>query len=185
MSSNLESQLPQSKFGFSSNDDIISFLTNYFKIITFVYVIWLIGYLNFSISWLLLIVFLYLLREKSKKINELKSNIIKSLNFNEKETILARLDELPSWVNFPDKERTEWLNKIIKQFWPYLSIYLKKTIIANIEPIINQYSTFVDKIKFDEFDMGDIVSIQKEQLLHEIRKLILPNFTKATSNWEC
>jgi Ca2+-dependent lipid-binding protein len=67
---------------------------------------------------------------------------------------------LPSWVNFPDKERVEWLNKIIKQLWPYLSIYLKKTIIENIEPIINQYSSFVDKIKFDEFDLGDIVRNQ-------------------------
>lgn len=161
MYTNNESPLPQSKFGLASkHDDILVFLTNYFKIISLVYIVWLIGYLNFSVSWLLLIVFLYLLRERSKAMVKIRSDTIKSLNLNEKETILARLDELPSWVNFPDKERVEWLNKIIKQLWPYLSIYLKKTIIENIEPIINQYSSFVDKIKFDEFDLGDIVRNQ-------------------------
>ena len=30
-------------------------------------------------------------------------------------------DDLPSWVFFPDKERAEWVNNIMKQLWPYVN----------------------------------------------------------------
>ena len=29
------------------------------------------------------------------------------------------VDDLPSWVYFPDKERAEWVNNIIKQVNPF------------------------------------------------------------------
>ena len=32
-------------------------------------------------------------------------------------------DDLPSWVFFPDKERAEWVNNIMKQLWPYVNEY--------------------------------------------------------------
>jgi hypothetical protein len=35
------------------------------------------------------------------------------------------VDELPSWVYFPDKERAEWLNNIIKQLWPNVNNYVR------------------------------------------------------------
>ena len=35
------------------------------------------------------------------------------------------VDELPSWVYFPDKERAEWLNNIIKQLWPNVNTYVR------------------------------------------------------------
>ena len=33
-------------------------------------------------------------------------------------------DDLPSWVFFPDKERAEWVNNIMKQLWPYVNEYV-------------------------------------------------------------
>lgn len=66
---------------------------------------------------------------------------------------------MPSWVYFPDRERAEWINKVIKQMWPNLRVYISKQVIEQIEPIINQYSmAFIGKVKFDEIDLGDIVS---------------------------
>jgi hypothetical protein len=35
------------------------------------------------------------------------------------------VDELPTWVYFPDKERAEWLNNIIKQLWPNVNTYVR------------------------------------------------------------
>ena len=43
--------------------------------------------------------------------------------------------------------------------WPNLRVYISKQVIEQIEPIINQYSmAFIGKVKFDEIDLGDIVS---------------------------
>ncbi|CAF4336251.1 unnamed protein product, partial [Rotaria magnacalcarata] len=50
--------------------------------------------------------------------------MLNEINKNEEQYIKARLDELPSWVFFPDVERSEWLNRIIKQVWPYANQYL-------------------------------------------------------------
>jgi Ca2+-dependent lipid-binding protein len=71
---------------------------------------------------------------------------------------MARVDEVPSWVYFPDRERSEWLNKILKQLWPNLRVYLSNVFVEQVEPIINQYSmAFIGKMRFDEVDLGDIV----------------------------
>ena len=37
-----------------------------------------------------------------------------------KEQILARIQDLPNWVLFPDFERSEWFNQILSQLWPSL-----------------------------------------------------------------
>jgi hypothetical protein len=109
-------------------------------------------------AWILLASFLYLLREKQNTAREIKSKMIKAIGINEKDAIMARIDELPSWVFFPDKERVEWLNKLLKQVWPYLRVYLSKNIIETVEPILNEYSNaIIDKLKFEELDLGDIV----------------------------
>ena len=34
-----------------------------------------------------------------------------------KEKILARIQDLPNWVLFPDFERSEWFNQILDQLW--------------------------------------------------------------------
>lgn len=38
---------------------------------------------------------------------------------------MAQLQDLPAWVQFPDTERVEWLNKVIHQLWPYVGEYTK------------------------------------------------------------
>ena len=106
MSKSPETKLPVSKSGLGSNhDDAVLFISTYFRIVSLVFVVWLTGYFNFSVSWLLLFVFLYMLKAKSMSLQEMKANLASSLNRNEKEAVLARLDDLPSWINFPDKVR--------------------------------------------------------------------------------
>lgn len=154
-----EVHLPQSKFGLGSDhSDMIVFLIRFFRLSAVVFLAWLIGYFNFSYSWVLVCIFLYLLRERNSSARKTKAEVIKALGINERDAILARLDEVPAWVYFPDKERVEWLNKILKIVWPNLRVYISTTMTNVIEPIINQYSTsFIGKIKFKEIDLGDIV----------------------------
>jgi small-conductance mechanosensitive channel len=78
MSSAASFQLPQSKMGLGSDhSDLIVFFVRYFRIVAMVFVVWVIGYFNFSLSWVLLAVFLYLLREKKRSARTLKSEMIK------------------------------------------------------------------------------------------------------------
>lgn len=86
--------------------------------------------------------------------------MIKAINIDEKKAILARVDEVPSWVFFPDKERAEWLNKVLKQVWPYFCRYMNNMIKETIEPLIQaSMPTMIGNVRFEKIDLGDIVSV--------------------------
>ena len=62
--------------------------------------------------------------------------MVREVQSNEKDAILARVEDLPSWVYFPDKERSEWVNIIFRKIWPYFGSYMKTVFKNTIEPII-------------------------------------------------
>ena len=66
---------------------------------------------------------------------KIKADLIRDLESDEKKAVFARIDDLPSWVYFPDKERAEWANQIIKKIWPYFGSYMKTVFKESIEPI--------------------------------------------------
>ncbi|VDK74121.1 unnamed protein product [Litomosoides sigmodontis] len=75
----------------------------------------------------------------------------------EREVILAQLQDLPAWVQFPDIERVEWLNKVILQLWPYITEYSKHFMREYIEPEVkSQLPAIFRSFKFTKMDMGDI-----------------------------
>lgn len=41
----------------------------------------------------------------------------------EEVALKAYLQELPSWVHFPDVERVEWMNHIMTLMWPQVTAY--------------------------------------------------------------
>jgi hypothetical protein len=83
--------------------------------------------------------------------------MIRAIQLDEKNAILARLDEVPSWVNFPDKERAEWVNNIIKQAWPYFTKYMNNVFKETVEPLIqSSLQDTVGKVRFDRIDFGEI-----------------------------
>lgn len=89
----------------------VSFVT---KLVT-AGIIWGWGYLNLSIAWLIAPVALAAWKSERRKDNKLKAIIAQAtVMAKEKELIMSRLDELPSWVYFPDFDRAEWLNKVWK-----------------------------------------------------------------------
>jgi len=78
---------------------ILSILYSCAKKIGTVAVVYLIGYFDLSVAWLIGPVIFSVIREEWKKEKELRRNIAKAAaTRDEKEVILARVDDLPSWV---------------------------------------------------------------------------------------
>ncbi|VDM12278.1 unnamed protein product, partial [Wuchereria bancrofti] len=91
-------------------------------------------------------------RKREKRLLGLRQAALK-----EREVILAQLQDLPAWVQFPDTERVEWLNKVILQLWPYITEYSKYFMREYIEPEVkSQLPAIFKSFKFTKMDMGDI-----------------------------
>lgn len=85
----------------SSSSSVVNIVYLAFKKVCTVAAIYLVGYLNFSPAWFVAPVILSVVRDEWKKTKELKRNVAKaSALSNEKDVILARIDELPAWVWF-------------------------------------------------------------------------------------
>uniref|UniRef100_A0A3B4C9Q8 Extended synaptotagmin-like protein 1b n=1 Tax=Pygocentrus nattereri TaxID=42514 RepID=A0A3B4C9Q8_PYGNA len=63
--------------------------------------------------------------------------------------------DLPAWVNFPDVEKVEWLNKVIQQAWPYIGQYLEKLLTESIAPSLRASSSHLQTLSFTKVDFGD------------------------------
>lgn len=76
-------------------------------------VVYLTGYMHWSVAWFIGPVVLLAIRDQWKRKSDIRRNVAKAAALaSEKDVVLARLDDLPAWVFFPDIERTEWLNKV-------------------------------------------------------------------------
>ncbi|KAK6182627.1 hypothetical protein SNE40_010269 [Patella caerulea] len=137
---------------------IFNAVKSYFKYAGVVLSVWGFGYFSFSPSWLLLGLVVYIWKEKNKKAQKLQIAIAQETARGEKETILARVEDLPSWVFFPDVERAEWLNKMIDQLWPYIGDYVKDLLHKSIEPAIKKSlpAAIATSFRFSQIDLGDI-----------------------------
>lgn len=51
-------------------------------------------------------------------------------------TALANVDDMPDWIYFPDVERVEWLNRIIKRLWPHIGRFVEATV-RDFEPMVS------------------------------------------------
>ncbi|KAM6981454.1 extended synaptotagmin-1 [Aplochiton taeniatus] len=63
--------------------------------------------------------------------------------------------DLPAWVNFPDVEKVEWLNKVLQQVWPFVGQYLEKLLVETIAPSIRGSSAHLQTLNFTKVDFGD------------------------------
>lgn len=83
-----------------NNDSIFSLLYSIAKKVTIVGVIYFVGYMNWSVAWLITPVILAVTREFWQRESEVRRSIAKACaTANEKDVILARINDLPAWVN--------------------------------------------------------------------------------------
>ncbi|PIO56145.1 hypothetical protein TELCIR_22460, partial [Teladorsagia circumcincta] len=71
----------------------------------------LLGALGYSYVWIILIVIMSVTKSYLWKKREKRLLVLRATATREREVIMAQLQDLPAWVQFPDTERVEWLNK--------------------------------------------------------------------------
>ncbi|KYM99145.1 Extended synaptotagmin-2 [Cyphomyrmex costatus] len=115
-------------------------------------IIWGWGYFNYSIAWLIAPIAFSVWKAERKRDNELRTITAQaSVLAKEKELIISRMNELPSWVYFPDFDRAEWLNRILYKVWPSMNQFVRQLCKQTIEPSIVEKLTEY-KIKGFQFD---------------------------------
>lgn len=87
----------------STEESIFSTIYTVVKKVAIVGSIYLVGYMGWSVAWLIAPVIMSVAKDRFRKTTEHKRSIAKaSALASEKEVILARIDELPAWVRRSD-----------------------------------------------------------------------------------
>lgn len=155
-----------------SDGGIMSIIYSAAKKIAVVGIVYFVGYMNWSVAWLLCPLLLSVVRDQYRSQHDIRRAVAKaSATANDKDVILARLNDLPAWVFFPDVERCEWLNRILKQVWPNANQFTRNLIKQSVEPNVQKaLSAYkLNGFKFDRMILGTIVS--RLQKLKNIRWL--------------
>lgn len=83
-----------------SDDSVFTLLYTIFKKVSVVGAVYLVGYMGWSVAWLITPLVLAVSREYWRNKSDLKRTIAKaSATANEKDVILARINDLPAWVS--------------------------------------------------------------------------------------
>ncbi|XP_041953853.1 extended synaptotagmin-1 isoform X1 [Alosa sapidissima] len=137
----------------------VSVLWSFGKCLGALLPVYLAGYFGFSISIVLfgLVIYMGWKHGRDGKHSRLQSAMY--LLENEQDFTTTRVfrskRDLPSWVNFPDVEKVEWVNKIIQQAWPFIGQYLEKLLVETIAPSIRASSACLQTLSFTKIDFGD------------------------------
>uniref|UniRef100_A0AAQ4RQ70 Extended synaptotagmin-like protein 2a n=1 Tax=Gasterosteus aculeatus aculeatus TaxID=481459 RepID=A0AAQ4RQ70_GASAC len=119
--------------------------------------IYILGYFEFSFSWVLvgLAALCYWKRNHGGK--DYRINRAMAFLEHEDKTATQSLatSELPPWVHYPDVERVEWLNKTVKQMWPFICQFVDKLFRETIEPAVKGANPHLASFCFTKIDMGD------------------------------
>ncbi|KAJ8920620.1 hypothetical protein NQ315_004759 [Exocentrus adspersus] len=131
---------------------IVSIIFSAIKKASVVGIVYFAGYMQWSVAWFIGPIVLF---TNGKKSSDRKRTIAKAAALSsEKDVVLARLNDLPAWVFFPDVERAEWLNKIIKQVWPNVNHYVRSMVRDSIQPVLKKS---LEKYKLHGFKFERII----------------------------
>uniref|UniRef100_A0A8C4ZLW5 Extended synaptotagmin-like protein 2a n=1 Tax=Gadus morhua TaxID=8049 RepID=A0A8C4ZLW5_GADMO len=142
----------------SSLMEVSQMWTNFGRTFLLIFPIYVLGYLEFSFSWVLVGLAAFFWWRKNHGMKNYRIN--RALAFLqpgeavEKRTRLPTAD-LPPWVHFPDVERVEWLNKTVKQMWPFICQFVDKLFRETIEPAVRSANPHLSSFCFTKIDLGD------------------------------
>ncbi|KAG7323261.1 hypothetical protein KOW79_012963 [Hemibagrus wyckioides] len=169
----------------------VSVLMSFGKCLGALLPVYLAGYFGFSLTLVLLGLAVYMgwQQHRDRKLHRLRSAMY--LQENEQDFTTTRVfkskRELPAWVNFPDVEKVEWLNKILKQAWPFVGQYLEKLLVETIAPSIRSSNAHLQTFSFTKVDLGDkpvrVVGV-KAHTEHDKRQVLLDLYISYAGNVE-
>uniref|UniRef100_UPI003AABF926 extended synaptotagmin-2-like isoform X1 n=1 Tax=Centroberyx gerrardi TaxID=166262 RepID=UPI003AABF926 len=141
----------------SSLADVTQMWIKFAKTFAVIFPIYILGYFEFSFSWVLIGLAMFFWWRKNHGSKNYRIN--RALAFLEHEEKAVRqsvpTSELPPWVHFPDVERVEWLNKTVKQMWPFICQFVDKLFRETIEPAVKGANAHLSSFCFTKIDMGD------------------------------
>uniref|UniRef100_A0A8C4Z2S9 Extended synaptotagmin-like protein 1b n=1 Tax=Gadus morhua TaxID=8049 RepID=A0A8C4Z2S9_GADMO len=139
--------------------DAVDVLWTFGKCLGALLPVYLAGYYRFSTSFLVFGMMIYTGWKHAREAKEARHRSAVELFDNEQEHTSKRVAkskrDLPAWVNFPDVEKVEWLNKVLQQVWPFVGQYLEKLLQETIAPSIRGSSSHLQTLSFTKVDFGD------------------------------
>uniref|UniRef100_A0AAR2K8C1 Extended synaptotagmin-like protein 1a n=1 Tax=Pygocentrus nattereri TaxID=42514 RepID=A0AAR2K8C1_PYGNA len=153
--------------------------------------VYLAGYFGLSLCFVVLGLVVYLGWRQHRDGKQARLNTAMYVLENERDFTTTRLfrsrRDLPAWVNFPDVEKVEWLNKILQQAWPFVGQYLEKLLVETIAPTIRTSSAHLQTFSFTKVDLGDkavkVVGV-KAHTEHDKRQVLLDLYISYAGNVE-
>ncbi|MCI4387626.1 hypothetical protein PGIGA_G00076430 [Pangasianodon gigas] len=169
----------------------VSVLLSFGKCLGALLPVYLAGYFGFSLTFVLLGLAVYMgwQQHRDRKLHRLHSAMYLQENEQDFTTtqVFKSKRELPAWVNFPDVEKVEWLNKILKQAWPFVGQYLEKLLVETIAPSIRSSNAHLQTFSFTKVDLGDkpvkVVGV-KAHTEHDRRQVLLDLYISYAGNVE-
>ncbi|CAJ1072987.1 extended synaptotagmin-2-A isoform X1 [Xyrichtys novacula] len=141
----------------STLTDVTQMWIKFAKTFAIIFPIYVLGYFEFSFSWVLIGLAMLFYWKKNHGSKDYRIN--RALAFLEHEEKVVRQSlpttELPPWVHYPDVERVEWLNKTVKQMWPFICQFVDKLFRDTIEPAVKGANPYLSSFCFTKIDMGD------------------------------
>ncbi|KAF4083592.1 hypothetical protein AMELA_G00143650 [Ameiurus melas] len=138
--------------------DAMGILWTFGKCLTALLPVYLAGYYRVSSSLLVFGLALYSGWKHTREAKEARlRSAIQLLNEEHESSsgVYRSPKDLPAWVNFPDVEKVEWLNKVIQQAWPFIGQYLEKLLTESIAPSIRASNVHLQTLSFTKIDFGD------------------------------
>ncbi|TRY55276.1 hypothetical protein DNTS_015755 [Danionella cerebrum] len=138
--------------------DAKAILWTFGKCLTTLLPVYLAGYYRMSTSLVAFGMMVYAGWKHTREAKEARLRSAIQLLTDEQEYVSSKSfrskTDLPSWVNFPDVEKVEWLNKVIHQAWPFIGQYLEKLLTDSIAPAIRGSSAHLQTLGFTKIDFG-------------------------------
>ncbi|KAF2919081.1 synaptotagmin-5 [Oryza sativa Japonica Group] len=70
---------------------------------------------------------------------------------------LIPLELYPSWVSFTQKQKLKWLNQELVKIWPFVNEAASELIKTSVEPIFEQYKSFIlSSLHFSKLTLGTV-----------------------------
>ncbi|XP_036940002.1 extended synaptotagmin-2-like isoform X4 [Acanthopagrus latus] len=141
----------------SSLTDVTQMWINFGKTFAIIFPIYILGYFEFSFSWVLIGLAALFYWRKNYGGRDYRINRALAFLEHEEKAVKQSVStaELPPWVHYPDVERVEWLNKTVKQMWPFICQFVDKLFRETIEPAVKGANPHLSSFCFTKIDMGD------------------------------
>ncbi|KAJ7535360.1 hypothetical protein O6H91_12G029800 [Diphasiastrum complanatum] len=95
-------------------------------------------------------------RAQARQRQAISLKIMSNLTLSDAKQIFSQ-HFFPPWIVFSDYQKVTWLNRKLKNIWPFVDKASSELIKTVVEPILEQYRpSIVSSLKLKKFTMGTI-----------------------------